>query len=205
MLARHAGVEVPRETEIVFGETGADHLFVEHEQMMPFIPFVRVPDVNRAIDLAYASEHGYGHTAILHSRDTSVMSRMGKQMDCTIFVVNGPSVAGLGLGGEGTVLGLTRFCDCDGVVPDAVAGTDRGTGSRPRLADSGRPLRVDHRAREAARIPVTGTPRSRVASRWRASSFGSRSFTTVTTMLSIRRGEASSIPDIADQPCNSAS
>ena len=103
VLARHAGVEVPKGTEIVFGETGADHLFVEHEQMMPFLPFVRVPDVNRAIDLAYASEHGYGHTAILHSRDTAVMSRMGKKMDCTVFVVNGPSVAGLGLGGEGTL------------------------------------------------------------------------------------------------------
>jgi len=103
VLARHAEVEVPKTTEIVFGETGADHLFVEHEQMMPFIPFVRVPDVNRAIDLAFISEHGYGHTAILHSRDTSVMSRMGKKMDCTVFVVNGPSVAGLGLGGEGTL------------------------------------------------------------------------------------------------------
>ena len=103
VLARHAGVEVPKGTEIVFGETGTEHLFVEHEQMMPFIPFVRVPDVNRAIDLAFASEHGYGHTAILHSRDTSVMGRMGRKMDCTIFVVNGPSVAGLGLGGEGTL------------------------------------------------------------------------------------------------------
>lgn len=103
VLARHAGIEVPKHTEIVFGETGADHLFVEHEQMMPFIPFVRVPDVDRAIALAHASEHGYGHTAILHSRDTSVMGRMGRKMDCTIFVVNGPSVAGLGLGGEGTL------------------------------------------------------------------------------------------------------
>jgi aldehyde dehydrogenase len=103
VLARHAGVEAPKGTEIVYGETGADHLFVEHEQMMPFIPFVRVPDVDRAIELAHDSEHGYGHTAILHSRDTSVMSRMGKLMDCTVFVINGPSVAGLGLGGEGVL------------------------------------------------------------------------------------------------------
>ena len=29
------------------------------------------------------------------------MTKMGKAMDCTIFVVNGPSAAGLGLGGEG--------------------------------------------------------------------------------------------------------
>ena len=84
----------------MFGETGAEHPFVDHEQMMPFVPFVRVSNVDRAIALAKESEHGYGHTAILHSRDTSVMSRMGKIMDCTIFVVNGPSTAGLGMAGE---------------------------------------------------------------------------------------------------------
>ena len=103
VLARHAGVEAPKGTEIVFGETGGDHPFVQHEQMMPFIPFVRVPDIDRAIALAKESEHGYGHTAILHTKDTSVMQKMGKVMDCTIFVVNGPSTAGLGLGGEGVL------------------------------------------------------------------------------------------------------
>ena len=74
---------MPEGTQILFGETGAEHPFVEHEQMMPFIPFVRVPNVDRAIALAKETEHGYGHTAILHSRDTSVMSKMGKIMDCT--------------------------------------------------------------------------------------------------------------------------
>ncbi|MDX2039371.1 MAG: aldehyde dehydrogenase [Isosphaeraceae bacterium] len=103
VLGRHAGIAIPEGTQILFGETGADHPFVEHEQMMPFIPFVRVGSVDLAIELAKSSEHGFGHTAILHSRDTSVMSKMGKVMDCTIFVVNGPSVAGLGLGGEGTL------------------------------------------------------------------------------------------------------
>lgn len=103
VLGRAAGVEVPKGTQILYGETGAEHPFVDHEQMMPFIPFVRVANVDRAIELAKQTEHGYGHTAILHSRDTSVMSRMGKLMDCTIFVINGPSTAGLGLGGEGTL------------------------------------------------------------------------------------------------------
>jgi len=103
VLGKHAGVEVPKGTQIVFGETGAEHPFVDHEQMMPFIPFVRVANVERAIALAKESEHGYGHTAILHSRDTTVMSKMGKLMDCTVFVINGPSPAGLGLGGEGVL------------------------------------------------------------------------------------------------------
>jgi aldehyde dehydrogenase len=103
VLGQHAGVKVPDGTQILYAETGAEHPFVGHEQMMPFLPFVRVPNVDRAIALAKESEQGYGHTAILHSRDTSVMSKMGKIMDCTIFVVNGPCTAGLGLGGEGVL------------------------------------------------------------------------------------------------------
>jgi aldehyde dehydrogenase len=103
VLAQHTGVKVPAGTQILYAETGAEHPFVNHEQMMPFVPFVRVPDVDRAIKLAKESELGYGHTAILHSRDASVMTKMAKIMDCTIFVVNGPCVAGLGLGGEGVL------------------------------------------------------------------------------------------------------
>ena len=103
VLGEYAGVKVPAGTQILFAETGAEHPFVSHEQMMPFIPFVRVSNVDRAIALAKESEQGYGHTALLHSRDTSVMSKMGKIMDCTIFVVNGPCTAGLGLGGEGVL------------------------------------------------------------------------------------------------------
>ena len=103
VLAKHAGLKVPAGTQLLYAETGAEHPFVHLEQMMPFVPFVRVSNVERAIALAKESEHGFGHTAILHSRDTSVMSQMGKTMDCTIFVINGPSTAGLGLGGEGVL------------------------------------------------------------------------------------------------------
>jgi aldehyde dehydrogenase len=103
VLGKHAGVKVPEGTQLLFAETGAEHPFVQIEQMMPFVPFVRVSNVDRAIALAKESEHGFGHTAVLHSRDTSVMSRMGKIMDCTIFVINGPSTAGLGLGGPGVL------------------------------------------------------------------------------------------------------
>ena len=96
VLARHAGVDVPKGTQLLFGETGSDHLFVQHEQMMPFLPFVRVPNVDRAIESAFQSEHGFGHTAVLHSRDVNVMQKMGRAMNCTIYVVNGPSTDGLG-------------------------------------------------------------------------------------------------------------
>ncbi len=103
VLAQHSGLKLPAGVELLYAETGADHPFVNHEQMMPFVPFVRASSVDRAIAMAKESEQGYGHTAILHSRDTSVMSKMGRIMDCTIFVINGPCTAGLGLGGEGSL------------------------------------------------------------------------------------------------------
>ena len=101
VLARAAGVDVPASCELVFGETPADHPFVYVEQMMPFVPFVRARDVEHAIKLAKHYEHGFRHTAIIHSRDVSNMTRMGREMDTTLFVKNGPCMAALGLGGEG--------------------------------------------------------------------------------------------------------
>ena len=69
--------------------------------MMPFVPIVRVPNVDQAIREAIASEHGYFHTAIIHSRNIENMHNMARAVNTTVFVKNGPSVAGLGYGGEG--------------------------------------------------------------------------------------------------------
>src|SRR5438034_7432408 len=52
VLAERAGFKIPVDAEIIFGETEESHPFVDLEQMMPFVPFVRVPDVNTAIALA---------------------------------------------------------------------------------------------------------------------------------------------------------
>jgi aldehyde dehydrogenase len=100
-LAERAGFRVPRETMLLVGETDEDHPFVDHEQMMPFVPVVRVPGVNAAIDAAERSEHGFRHTSVIHSRNLDTITRMGRQMNTTLFIQNGPSVAGLGTGGEG--------------------------------------------------------------------------------------------------------
>jgi aldehyde dehydrogenase len=101
VLAEAAGVRVPPATQLLVGETNFDHLFVQHEQMMPFVPFVRVKDVDQAIDLAIESEHGYRHTALIHSRNMQTVTRFGRRANTTLFVVNGPSMSGLGLGGQG--------------------------------------------------------------------------------------------------------
>jgi aldehyde dehydrogenase len=101
VLAKAIGLEVPPATQLLFGETKADHLFVEEEQMMPFIPIVRVPDVDAAIAAALKAEHGYKHTGIMHSQNISNLTKMAQQVDTTLFIKNGPSMTGLGLGGEG--------------------------------------------------------------------------------------------------------
>jgi aldehyde dehydrogenase len=101
VLAKHAGLTVPADTELIFGETDEFHPFVDHEQMMPFVPFVRTPDVDTAIALAKKYEHGFKHTAVIHSRNVDTITRMGKELDTSLYIQNGPSMAGLGSGGEG--------------------------------------------------------------------------------------------------------
>jgi aldehyde dehydrogenase len=100
-LARVAGVRIPSGTQLLFAETSADHLFVDEEQMMPFLPIVRVKSVEQGIAEARKAEHGYRHSAIIHSRDVGHMTAMARALETTLFVKNGASVAGLGNGGEG--------------------------------------------------------------------------------------------------------
>jgi aldehyde dehydrogenase len=100
-LARAIGKNTRPEVELLFGETDQSSPFVSVEQMMPFVPFVRCRDVAEAIEMARRSEHGYRHTSLIHSNNVRNMTTMGKAMDTTLFIKNGPSMAGLGLGGEG--------------------------------------------------------------------------------------------------------
>jgi aldehyde dehydrogenase len=100
-LAQAAGITLPPNTQILFAETAADHPFVSEEQMMPFLPIVRVKSVEEGIEQSLMAEHNYKHTAIIHSHDVETITAMARALDTTLFVKNGASPAGLGLGGEG--------------------------------------------------------------------------------------------------------
>jgi aldehyde dehydrogenase len=100
-LAEAAGRRVDPSVELLYGETSFDHPFVQTEQMMPFVPFVRCPSFEAAVECAQQAEHGYRHTSIIHSRNVRNMTIMARAMDTTLFVKNGPCMAALGLGGEG--------------------------------------------------------------------------------------------------------
>lgn len=102
VLAAAAGVTVPESTRLLFGEARFECVFVQEEQMMPYMPVVRVRDFEEAMALAIKAEHGYGHTAMIHSNNLDVITRFCKAVNTTIVVVNGSSLAGLGgIAGEG--------------------------------------------------------------------------------------------------------
>jgi len=103
VLARAIGKTVLPQTELLFGETDETNPFVPVEQMMPFVPVVRCKNVDEAIAKAHHFEHGFRHTSIIHSNNVRNMTKMGRTMDTTLFVKNGPSMAALGLGGEGYI------------------------------------------------------------------------------------------------------
>jgi aldehyde dehydrogenase len=101
VLAAAAGVRVPADTQLLFGETDENHAFVVEEQMMPFIPIVRVRDVDVAIAASVKAEHGYRHTAIIHTQNVETATSMARAMNTTLFIHNAASPASLGVGGAG--------------------------------------------------------------------------------------------------------
>lgn len=100
-LLQQIGISVPEEIKVVLIETERDHPFVVHELMMPILPVVRVENVDEAIELAIQVEHGNRHTAMMHSTNVEKLTKMARLIQTTIFVKNGPSYAGIGVGGEG--------------------------------------------------------------------------------------------------------
>lgn len=95
------GMDVDPSKRMAIVETGPDHPFAKEEMLMPVLPFIRVRDINDAIDLAYKLEGGCFHTAVIHSKNIDNMHRMALKMNTSIFVKNGMALAGLGMGGEG--------------------------------------------------------------------------------------------------------
>ena len=102
-LAKVAGLNIDSSVQMLIAETDINDPFVQEEQMMPLLPIVRANDFAQGLQMAKQSEHGDKHSAMIHTMNVSRMTEMGQAMDTTIFVKNGPCVAGLGMGGEGFI------------------------------------------------------------------------------------------------------
>ncbi|MDQ1145822.1 acyl-CoA reductase-like NAD-dependent aldehyde dehydrogenase [Bacillus sp. SORGH_AS 510] len=101
VILQAAGIQVSPTVKLIIAETSKDHPLVMTEMLMPVLPIVRVPDVETAIELAVIAEKGNRHTAIMHSQNVTNLTKMAQEIQATIFVKNGPSVAGLGFESEG--------------------------------------------------------------------------------------------------------
>ena len=100
-ILQAAGVACDPATRLAVCEVDADHPFLWTEMMVPVLPLTRVRTVDEAIEFALRLEQGCHHTSSMHSRNIDKLSKMARLCDCSIFVKNGPNVAGLGFGGEG--------------------------------------------------------------------------------------------------------
>ena len=101
LIAEAAGIRVEGDPRLLLAEVDAGHPFVQLELLMPVFPMVRVQDVGVAIQEAVKAEHGFFHTAVMHSRNIDNLHAMARAVNTSLFVKNAPSYAGLGVGGEG--------------------------------------------------------------------------------------------------------
>jgi acyl-CoA reductase-like NAD-dependent aldehyde dehydrogenase len=101
VILKELGIMVGDEVKLILVDVPVEHSLVWTEQMMPVLPLARVRSADEGIDLAKKAEHGFGHTASMFSRNIDNLSRMAREINTSIFVKNGPTLAGLGYGGEG--------------------------------------------------------------------------------------------------------
>lgn len=101
VILKDIGIHVNDDPRIILAEVDENHPFVQEELLMPVIPFVRVKTADEAIDMAKRVEHGFRHTAAIHSTNIENMHRMARLMNTSIFVKNAPCAAGMGFDGEG--------------------------------------------------------------------------------------------------------
>jgi propionaldehyde dehydrogenase len=101
VILNEIGINLTEEYRLAIFEASENHPLFWIEQMMPIMPIVRVKNVQEGIRLGVEVEQGNRHTAIMHSTNVDNMTAFARAVQTTIFVKNGPSYAGIGLGGEG--------------------------------------------------------------------------------------------------------
>ncbi len=101
VILKEIGIDAGEEIRAIICETPGNHVFAEEELMMPILPIIRVGDVQEAMKLGVKLERGLRHTAMIHSKNIDTLTEFARVIQTTILVKNGPSYAGIGVGGEG--------------------------------------------------------------------------------------------------------
>ncbi|MFC6169932.1 aldehyde dehydrogenase family protein [Loigolactobacillus jiayinensis] len=96
-----AGISYTGKPKEILLEAKADHPLVTTEMLMPILPVVCCPDFASALKTAVVVEGGNHHTASIHSENLPHINQAAHRMNTSIFVVNGPTYAGTGVGHTG--------------------------------------------------------------------------------------------------------
>ena len=96
VLAEAIGINVPRDTFMLFGETDEDHPWVVAEQMTCCIPVVRVRNFEEGLIAAQKAEHGFKHTASIYTNDMNRATVFTRTLDCDVHTINGGTLRGDG-------------------------------------------------------------------------------------------------------------
>jgi propionaldehyde dehydrogenase len=98
VIAKGIGLDLPPAVRLLWGEVPNDHPLIMTEQLMPLLPVTFVKDVDSAIELAWHAEGGNHHSAAMYSTNIGNITRMGRRMQCSIYVTNASTLYGLGMG-----------------------------------------------------------------------------------------------------------
>ncbi|OGR72405.1 MAG: hypothetical protein A2089_06580 [Elusimicrobia bacterium GWD2_63_28] len=98
VIAKAIGLSLSDDIRVLWAEVPNDHPLVHAEQLMPVLPVTVAKDVDAAIELARRAEGNNHHSAGMYSTNIRNMTKMGRRMACSIFVKNGCTLHGLGLG-----------------------------------------------------------------------------------------------------------
>jgi len=94
MILGDAGINCdPGIRLVVFVTDQESHPVIQHEQLMPVLPILLVDSFKEAMAAAVRIEHGFGHTAMIHSKDIDRITRFGQMINTTNFIVNARSQA----------------------------------------------------------------------------------------------------------------
>jgi len=98
VIAKGIGLDVPPATRLLWGEVPNDHPFVWIEQLMPVLPSPPRGTWTPPSSWPIAPKHATIHSAAMYSTNIGHLTRMGRRMQCSIYVKNAPTLYGLGLG-----------------------------------------------------------------------------------------------------------
>ena len=101
ILLSAAGLSASKPVGLLLAEVPREHPLVRMEQFVPFLPLVRARDANDAVDLGVEVEGHNHHTVMIYSNTPGTIERFAKEADTVICIVNGCSLRGLGVDGEG--------------------------------------------------------------------------------------------------------